>query len=137
MSKLNQKQYDFTLSYIANGFNAYQAALDAGYKPNYALTRSSTMIKHPEIAKRIYKATSDIEEKLKITCLWKATQLKRIIDNIMNAECNTDKTYATVIKAISELNKMQGDYAPNKSINLTLDDTRSKLLEARNQYKDY
>mgnify|MGYP003344571699 CR=1 FL=1 len=37
---MTQKQYDFCVHYIKNGFNSYQAALSAGYNKKHALAQS-------------------------------------------------------------------------------------------------
>ena len=65
--------------------------------------------------------------------------LLAIIDDIVNIKTNKfrRKYYKDALKAIAELNKMSGDYAPDRKLSLTIDMTKSKLDEVKKQYEDY
>ena len=137
---LTQKQYNFCSSYIKNGFNAYQAAIEAGYSHHYANTKAPMLLKLEPIKERIEKAYQVAEDKLGISWQWKLKKLKRVIEAYIpdDPEANLNTFETTVgLKALAELNKMQGDYAPDKRISMTVDATQGRLLEARKQYKDY
>jgi phage terminase small subunit len=137
---LTQKQYNFCSSYIKNGFNAYQAAINAGYSHNYANVKAPMLLQHPIIKQRIEKAYTKAEDQLGMDWQWKLRKLKRVIDTFIPDDDTTKlNTFETgiALKAIAELNKMHGDYAPDKRISMTVDATQSKLLEARKQYKEY
>ena len=137
---LTQKQFDFCSSYIKNGFNAYQAALSAGYTHNYANVKAPLLLQHPIIKARIEKAYDKTENQLGLDWQWKLKKLQRVINEFIpddsTKRLNTFET-GIALKAIAELNKMHGDYAPDKRISMTVDATQSKLLEARQQYKEY
>ena len=139
MDKLTQKQYDFTINYIKNGFNAYQAALSAGYSPTYSNIHAHKMLEHPIVKKHIQKAYQKLDRKIDITVEWKAKKLKRIVDNILPDDGSPDLVacYKDAIKAINELNKMQGDYAVTKTLNVTVDETKGRLIDARKIYEEY
>lgn len=136
-------QYSFCSEYIKNGFNAYQAAVTAGYSERYALTQTKKLIQNPSIHDRLTKAYAKAEDKmvsqLGITFVDKANILLRIINDIIPQDGSEPKRkyYKDAIKAMSELNKMQGDYAPDKRMNMTINATLDKLSDARKAYDEY
>lgn len=144
MDKLTQKQYDFTLNYIKNGFNAYQAAIDAGYSHNYARFKAPSLIHNPVINQRVTKAYQTIEmQQMKAICMSMQDKVK-VLDRIIRAVIPLDETEPVkldymkdAIRAISELNKMSGDYAPDKRLSITVDATKEKLKEVRKIYDEY
>lgn len=144
MNQLTQRQHDFVINYIKNGFNVYQAAIDAGYSPSFAKSRSGELIHHPIINEKISKAYQAEEMKnMKEICMSmvdKAKVLDRIIRAVVPLDPNepVNMKYASeAIKAVAELNKMQGDYAPDKRLSITVDATKERLIEARKQYDEY
>jgi phage terminase small subunit len=60
---LTRKQKAFCENYIANGGNATQAAIDAGYKPNSAKSVGSENLSKPDIAAYIGELSKPTEEK--------------------------------------------------------------------------
>lgn len=140
LKPLTQMQYNFCSNYIKNGFNVKQAALDAGYSDYYARTKANYLIEIPSIRTRVERAYQKAESNLGMDWQWKLKKLKRVIDAYIPDEgeiaLNTFET-SVAIKALAELNKMQGDYAPDKRISMTVDATQGRLIEARKQYKDY
>lgn len=141
---LTQKQYNFTLNYIKNGFNAYQASLDAGYSQTFATVKSGQLITHPEIKKRIAKAYQAVEVKNHNTLCMSITDKAKVLDRIIRAVVPLDETLPVdkeymkdAIRAIAELNKMSGDYAPDKRLSVTVDATKERLREAKRVYEEY
>jgi phage terminase small subunit len=137
---LTPKQYTFCTAYIKNGFNAYQAALTAGYSKSYATCKSGFLVEHPLIKDRIMDAYQRADNKLIVSWEWKIKKLQLIIDAI----CPDDPDHPiklgharTAIQAISELNKMSGDYAPDRRLNMTVNATLDKLTDARKQYDEF
>ena len=65
--KLTAKQQAFCESYVANGFNATQAALTAGYSENTAQQMGSENLSKPVIAEYIFEFKSKASEKALIT----------------------------------------------------------------------
>lgn len=133
-------QYAFATYYVQNGFNAYQAAIDAGYSENYARVKIHALIKHPAIQEQLAQVRETQVRKLSQEFQWKVGKLKRII----NAFIPDDTEIAlkpgetkVAVSAMIELNKMHGDYAPDKRLSLTVDMTKDKLLEAKRQYEEF
>lgn len=148
MKELTEKQYTFVNNYISNGFNIYQAAISAGYDERYANADACKLLNHPAIKQRINKAHALVikaNERLHIkelaaTMEDKIKVLTRIIREIVPLDESQPIKLDYVkdaIKAISELNKMSGDYAPDKRLSVTVDATQTKLIEARKQYEEY
>ena len=135
--KLTSKQYDFAMNYIKNGFNAYQAALSAGYTEAYSRTGSPNLVQNQSIQRLIKKEVTSLEDRIGITIEWKAKKLQRIIDSIVPSEGEIDKPYLKdAIRALSELNKMSGHYAPTKNVLLNVD-TANRLIDVKKAYEDY
>ena len=139
---LTQKQYDFVLNYIKNGFNGYQAAIDAGYTHSSAKVQASQMLSNPQVKQRIDKAYKEAETKiihqLGITYTWKMKRLKHVVEQYLPLDKDLKASDVKIgLQALSEMNKMMGDYAPDKRLNLTVDATESKMKEVRKIYDDY
>ena len=138
---LTQRQEQFCTHYVTNGFNARQAALDAGYSYNYACVKAHQLVNHPLVKERIDSASQKAETSLGMTFEWKLSKLQEIIEAHSGAP-HSPQSAKVVIAAISEVNKMTGEYAPHKRISLTVDATKAKLEETRKlyeprQYADY
>lgn len=140
---LTQKQYDFAVNYVKNGFNAHQAAIDAGYTKSTAQTHN--ILSNPGVQQIVDKAYQKVEKKivntLGITFMWKLKRLKEVVEQYIPIDGTEFKGRSTDVKvglqALSEMNKMMGDYAPDKRLNLTVDATSSKMKEVRKIYEDY
>lgn len=137
---LTQKQYEFCNEYIKNGFNAYQAALKAGYSESYANVKAPLLLEHPLIKPRLARAYQRADNSMTVSWEWKIEKLQRIIDDIVPLDKSLPikhKHAANAIKAISELNKMSGDYAPDKRLSVTVDATKDKLIEINKEYEEF
>lgn len=140
---LTQKQERFVTEYISNGFNGYQAALYAGYAPTSAVVASSKLPNHPIIKKRIARAynkiSEELETELSITLADKMKVLARIIYDIIPLDGSEPKRdyYKDALKAMSELSKMQGHYMPDKRVQVTVDGTKERLIEAQKIYEEF
>lgn len=106
--QITDKEKRFCLEYIANNFNACDAAKKAGYSEEYYLKNSYKLPKKLRIKEFIAERIAETEKKLEITFEWKLLKLKNIIEDFHKVEPKT------AINAISELNKMQGHYSPEK-----------------------
>lgn len=131
------KQTKFVQEYIKNGGEAKSALLASGYsqlttKDPQRILQSDGVRQELEIANKKLRAQIEIDFK------YKYEKLKKIIDEYIpdHGDLIPDKV-KVAITAIAEMNKMSGDYAPNKSLTLNVDHTQNKLLEARKQYKEY
>jgi len=141
---LTELQYNFVLNYVKNGFNAYQAAINAGYAESVAKVEAHKILAKPQVREHLRRAYQRVEAKqLNVLCMTmqeKAKVLSRIIYDIVPKDKSQEpkrKHYDQAIKAIAELNKMSGDYAPDKRLSLTVDATKDKLEEVKRQYEDY
>ena len=56
MGILTKKQTDFILHYV-NSRNIFQSAIDAGYSPSYAKSKSHELLKNPLISEKITNLT--------------------------------------------------------------------------------
>jgi phage terminase small subunit len=131
------QQTRFVQEYIANGGEAKSALLASGYsqltaKDPKRILQSDGVRQELEIANKKLRAQIEIDFK------YKYEKLKKIIDEYIpdTGDLIPDKV-KVAITAIAEMNKMSGDYAPNKSLTLNVDHTQNKLIEARKQYKEY
>lgn len=143
MKPLSEQQHVFVTNYIKNGYNAYGAALEAGYSQSMAQTQAYKMVNRPHIKDRIDKAMSKLVDKqdrsIMITIQDKANLLQRIIDDVIPKDGSEPKRqyYKDALKAIAELNKMQGDYMPERRLSVTVDATKDKLKDVSKAYDEY
>jgi|HubBroStandDraft_3_1064219.scaffolds.fasta_scaffold280844_1 hypothetical protein len=140
--ELNERQEKFIQNYISNGANAKKAAIEAGYSPTVASIRASSFLDHPIIKARIDKAYTRLDrQKMKDICLALEERVrllsKIIYDVIPNEGEPIRKHYPDAIRAIQELNKLAGDYAPDRRLSVTVDATKDRLEEAKRVYEEY
>ena len=140
---LPQKQYDFVVNYIKNGFNGKDAAIKAGYSRYSAYSQSVSLLSNPEIKDKLEKAYQQAEKKiintLGVTFVWKMKRLKHVIEQYIPIDGTMLKNNDVKVglQALSEMNKMMGDYAPDKRLSVTYDATQSKMKEVRKIYDEY
>jgi hypothetical protein len=140
---LTDKQQKFVSNYVSNGFNASQAARDAGYSDKAASSKTTHMVtKHPMIRDRIARAyetiSTELEIELGVTMADKMRVLSRIIYEIVPIDGAIDKPHLPqALKAMVELSKMQGHYAPDRRLSVTVDATKERMLEAQRVYEEY
>jgi hypothetical protein len=121
--KLTMKQDLFVRSYLENNGNATQAAITAGYSKKTAYSIGGENLSKPEIVHEINKLQNKVmkkvEDKVKVTYEWKVQKLKDLIEKCATGEGFKDGwiNASGLVSALSELNKMHGDYAPEKRIN--------------------
>ncbi len=142
---LTTKQQLFINHYLANGANGVQAARSAGYKGNDATLSavSKENLRKPLITAEIEKAQEEIKSSLGTTAenkrkmLWEAAnrcmQTEPVLDH--NGEPTGEYKFdcAGVVRAIAELNKMDGDYAIKKTeskqtVNIITDEDEQGLF---------
>lgn len=109
---LSHDEMKFCSLYVINNFNATEAALQCGYAPGAAAVYGSYFLKKSRVNEHIKNLLMEEENKLGVNRVWKISTLKKCIEEGM-----TEKNYAAVIAAVKELNGMQGDYAPTRTIN--------------------
>lgn len=123
MAKMSIRQRRFCHIYLKNGGDAKKAVVEAGYNPNplYVKQLGYKILNTPAVKLYVEKAIRKMEKDFGITFDWKLKKLKRVVDdNIPDAEEKPIIDANVGVKAIAELNKMQGDYAVAKSENTNL-----------------
>ena len=122
---LNARQLLF-VQFYAISHDLKGAIIKAGYSEKNWDSQSSKLMRHPVVLNEIKLLESKINNKASVTVDWIINKLKE------HAECD-DKDVS--IKAIAELNKMAGNYAPTKNINLNLDMTLETVEQLGIVYK--
>ena len=111
MKALTSKQNNFVNEYLVDS-NATQAAIRAGYS-----SRCAREIGCENLAKPYIKSQIELEQKKRqLACEYSFNMKLRLLWEIVQ-EAYEAKKYMVVIRAIAEMNKMQGDYAPTKTEN--------------------
>jgi len=115
-SGLTIKQKLFCDNYIANGYNATDAARKAKYSENSASEIGNENLRKPQIQEYLGKRMKEAIEKAGAGVDWRIEMLKKTADACFNGDADREgKLHPSgVIGAISELNKMEGSYAANK-----------------------
>ena len=113
-----------------------------GMESNHSTNQENTDIPtHSPSFVPLERATIHIspetERALGITITDKARVLAAIIYDIVPKRGERKTTlYVHALKALNELNKMQGHYLPTQSLKVTVDATKDKLLEAKRIYDE-
>ena len=116
--KLTKKQDAFVKAYLLNGFNATQAAIEAGYSEKTAYSIGNENLSKPEIKKAIEAHQKKANEHFAWSKQKKLEMLERVV-----LQCSHDSeekgmlNAQAVISAIKEHNLMQGDNAPSQTEN--------------------
>lgn len=82
--KLTIKQQLFIDAYFMNGFNAKEAAITAGFKPDYAKQQGYMLTTKPHIKKAIEERRDQLRESLKISPEYLLQKLKKAIETSEN-----------------------------------------------------
>ena len=127
--KLTLQQQNF-VKYYLESMNATQALIKAGYKGKHADSYASQLMSKPQIKALLSKTNELVQNQIKATFEWKVQKLEQIIE-----QCLYSESKDTAIKAISELNKMQGHYAPEKRENLNVNTSLDNIRKVRDEYK--
>ena len=106
---LNQRQERFCLEYITNS-NATEAAIKAGYSPRTAQVIASQNLSKIMIRDRI----QELQLQTTNPKIADVIERKEILTQIAQDAHKQPITAQDKVRAISELNKMEGDYAPEK-----------------------
>lgn len=106
---LNQRQELFC-QYMLQGKAAGEAARLAGYSQNTAYSIGPHLLKNVEICKRLTALQTTIAE----GNIASISERKEILTKIAKGQHKEPMTARERVQAIAELNKMEGDYAPDK-----------------------
>lgn len=161
--ELSAKQIIFVEEHFVNGESTAEAARRAGYGKNAAvignsLAKSQNVLRHVAKIAAVNPLTAQAQHEvlaakfanhspalnLQESFEWKIGKLVKIInlnvpddENNISSDPGSVKRYqfGAALGAIAELNKMQGHYAPSKSVNLDIkaDADIKKMLELSNK----
>lgn len=125
MSKLPNgltiRQTKFCQNFIIPPHNATQAAISAGYSPHIAKTIGYRLKTNPKIKEYLKSLQSDLENQMTVSYEWKLDKLKQIVEAFIESKENLISSKVnSAIQAISEMNKMQGHYSPEKHVNFNI-----------------
>lgn len=149
--KLTVKEKLFCKHYLINGFNATQATLAAGYSGKSAKIIGHQLLRKPRIKKYITYRLRQVEKKLdikfeqKIKLLWKtAKRCYGLTDDELERLKNGEDIKAIfgfdpegLIKAVAEMNKMQGHYAQPKEPDNNENDTEKLEEEIKKHEREF
>lgn len=130
--EMSMKQRLAVEEYIKTGDR--KAALT---KAGYAFpSHQHAVLKSPSVEKFIAQQISESANRIGVNLDWKMKMLKLIAVKCVNEEDPEIKASLAhaAISAISELNKMQGHYAPQVNINQNLNESVSKIRDEIKQY---
>ncbi len=116
--KLTPKQERFVKA-IIKGKDQTEAAIEAGYSIHHAGKEGHQTISKDYVRKEIERNRSKINQLFEVTFLDKLNALWEIVSSTKYS----DKEKETAINAIKEMNRMQGHLAPEKSVNLNINDS--------------
>ena len=127
--RLTIRQEKFINCYIANGGNGYKAAQKAGYTAKDMHACASEIMTNPKIKRRLDDLKNELhktaEEKTGLTLEFKFTAIMEGIKACLNGDARSDSKVEVkgLAMLIAEANKMQGHYAPEKTVNTNLNST--------------
>ena len=134
--KLRPKQELFCEAYTSNGFNAKQAAIEAGYSEHTSAEMGYENLNKPHVKAAIDEKLRESAERLGAGRDWRMQMLKDIAEISKNGGA-TKEGYAHptgVIGAVSELNRMCGSYDKGDQDG-ELPATRGDIAELMKQYR--
>jgi phage terminase small subunit len=145
MSKLPNgltiKQTKFCQNFILPPHNATQAAISAGYSPHIAKTIGHRLKTNSKVQGYLKSLQTNLENQMTVSYEWKLNKLKQIVEAFIESKENLSSSKVnSVIQAISEMNKMQGHYSPEKHVNVNIktDPDLQQLEDLIKQHgKDY
>lgn len=129
--------------------NAKEAAILAGFSKKTAHVLGARLLKKPKVRKKIRATLLSLERRLDITIdkkidlLWKtALRCYGLTDEEAEKLKRGEKVHAifdfdanAMVNVVAEINKMQGHYAPTKTINLNAEASAEKVDEYIEKYE--
>lgn len=134
---LTTKQLLFCQHYLANGNNATQAALSAGYKKKTAYQSGYENLRKPEIIGFLRKEMEEVSKKLRITTEEKVSLLWHVARRCGAVDEWKDENFipSPVATLIDQISKHDGGHVPEKQdIRLGVDNFAKILKENEKEY---
>lgn len=110
---MNQRQLIFC-NEIFKGTNITDAAIIAGYSKKSAYSIGSELMKNPEITRELGKRNTQLQAKLEANQVMSKEERMSKLSEIAKMDVEKPVKPGAITSAISELNKMDGSYAPEK-----------------------
>jgi hypothetical protein len=124
--RLTAKECEFVRQYVF-GMSIKDALQKAGYK-TISQHQGELVLAKPIVKEAVEKMRA--RQEMRVDC-----SFETLVAKLMEHANNFDPDVS--IKAIAELNKMKGNYAPTKSINVNIDLTLETMEELALEYKPY
>ena len=123
--KLTAKQQAFCESYVANGFNATQAAITAGYSEDTAKSIGCENLTKPDIAKYIFEFKAKASEKALVTT-------EDVVKGLMKeaGSIEEDSSPTARISAWKALSDYTGGFDSNKVHNVNVELSHEEWLDS-------
>jgi hypothetical protein len=135
---LSDKERLFCKTWLSNGNNGVQAALNVGISSGNARTWAYRTLKKAYIQNFLNREIKKMEDKLDITFEKKLALLWKCATRCSNEDEQGEFIPNSLINAVAELNKMQGHYKQKETTEDKIDEMKQKLDELADQYKrDY
>jgi phage terminase small subunit len=146
--RLTEKEWLFCKHYLSNDFAGKKAAISAGFSEKSAKWIAHQLLKKPHVQEYLKYRLKEVGKKLDITferklrLLWKTAkrcygltddEVKRFREGETIRGAHTFEP-DSLIKAVAELNKMQGHYAEKQPDDNSENDTE-KLSEEIKKYE--
>jgi phage terminase small subunit len=109
MADLTSKQERFVAEYCKNGFNATQAAKDAGYKPDNAYATGAENLRKPQIASKIDEYKAKVAQDVLCDTQW---VVKGLMDEAQGL--GEDTSASSRVAAFKALSEFTGGFDSNK-----------------------
>ncbi len=94
------------------------AAIQAGYSPATAKSEAYLQLKKEGLRERVKREIEDFRAECRATFMWNANKLIEVVEYMLpENQIPNPKCASVAVKAISELNKMCGYYAPIQTEN--------------------
>ena len=128
---LTMRQQAFVNAYLLCA-NASQAALEAGYSPKHSGKIAYKLLNHPLIKESVEKCRAKSVQLCSVTFDDKV----KFLWDLAN-ECRDTQDKSVCVKAIAEINKMIGHYAPERHYNenLNVNAELKDIQEIRKMYE--
>lgn len=125
--QLTPKQLQFVKHYLVCP-NASEAARRAGYEVEQCYLIGTKLLKDHRVKGLIQEYREDYKETVLVTYDWKSNKLKQIVEMAMtrgevDAMGRPLVSIDHALKAIAEMNKMAGHYAPEQVMNTNVNVT--------------
>ena len=125
MAKMTAKQQAFCEHYVANGFNALQAAISAGYSEKTAGEMGYENLNKPHIAEYIAKFKEKASNRALVT-------VEDVVNGLLHEArgLGEDTSTSARVAAYKALSDYTGGFDSNKNHNVNIETTHEEWLDS-------